>query len=500
MAGLSNRIKISAIILIAFALRLYRLGEYDYWFDEILCVFQRNNISEILSGRILDSNPPLYFLILNFWGRFSESEFWMRLPSVLFAIITILLVYSFTKKIIGDKSALAASFILAISPFHIYYSQEVKMYSLFILLSFISFSSLVMALEEGDKKYFISYSIATALALYTHYFAIYMLCVEAGAVILFLIFSKAEKKTLKRLALALASVALIYMPWLPIMLREHFFNTSGFVTTWIPKPGIKTFFYTLKNFSVGFSSPRINYFPASIAYFFMATAGIIQFIKSRGRGALLIIAFVLLAPLGLFVASIKSPVYLDRYISFTLPFFIIILSASFINLKGRTVGAICILLSLFSFFGYRDMYEKIPFINQAPGEHERVSMKEPVEYIKSRWEKGDIVGHSCRSTQLSFEYYWGDDSPEQKLVAVEKFEKYPQPAYWPHSSLLPQVVPDALKGGDKIWLVLSWWDPMDKLDYISVKLKKWMDEHFYLSGEKRFPGIFVYEYERSAGA
>ena len=497
MTGLSNRVKISIILLLGVVLRLYRLGRYDYWFDEILCIFQKNDISGIISGKVLDSNPPLYFLFLNFWGRLSDGEFWMRLPSVLFAFITILIVYYFTRKFIDERTALIASFLLAVSPFHIYYSQEVKMYSLLILLSFISVASLTLSLREENKKYFISYSIATAAALYTHYFAIYLLIVEIGVILILLIFKDVRRNFKKLFCFSIAGIFLIYLPWVPVMLKEHFFNTSGFVGTWIPKPGIKTFFYTLKNFSVGFSSPRVNYIPASITYASLAFAGMIHLIKEKKTTGLFIVAFVFSAPLGLFLASLKSPVYLDRYISFVLPFFLIIVSAGMRRFRSTALVIVLVILSVFSFFGYRDMYEKIPYINQAPGEHERVSMRAPVEYIKSRWKEGDIAGHSCRSTQLSFEYYWGKDSPEQKLIATENFEKYPQPSVWSHSSLLPQVVPDSVNGTGRIWLVLSWWDPMDELDYISIKLKKWMDMHFYLSEEKRFPGIFIYEYERS---
>lgn len=497
MTGLSDRVKISVITLLGVGLRLYRLGRYDYWFDEVLCIFQKNDISGIISGKILDSNPPLYFLFLNFWGRLSDGEFWMRLPSVLFASMTIILVYYFTRKFIDERTALVASFLLAISPFHIYYSQEVKMYSLLILFSFISVASLALSLRNEDKKYFISYSIVTAAALYTHYFGIYLLIVEIG-VISFLVILKYVRKTfIIRFCFSLAGIIIIYLPWVPVMLKEHFFNTSGFVSTWIPKPGIETFFYTIKNFSVGFSSPRINYLSASIVYASLAFSGIIHFIKEKKTAGIFIVAFVLSVPLGLFIVSLNNPVYLDRYISFVLPFFLIIVSAGMMRFRSDVLVIILVIFSVFSFFGYKDMYEKIPYINQAPGEHERVSMKEPVEYIKSRWREGDIAGHSCRSTQLSFEYYWEENSPEQKLLATENFEKYPQPTVWPHSSLLPQIVPDSVNGSGKIWLVISWWDPMDKPDYISMKLKEWMDGHFYLSEEKRFPGIFIYEYERN---
>src|SRR3989304_8699263 len=95
-----------AIIVLAFLLRIYRLGLYDLWFDEVLCAFQRFDLKNILNGRILDSNPPLYFLILHFFTPQKASEFILRLPSVIFGVGTIFALYKFTKNIFDEKASL----------------------------------------------------------------------------------------------------------------------------------------------------------------------------------------------------------------------------------------------------------------------------------------------------------------------------------------------------------------------------------------------------------
>src|SRR3989304_8882110 len=160
-----------AIILLALFLRIYRLGFYDLWFDEVLCAFQRFDLKNILNGRILDSNPPLYFLILHFFTPQKASEFILRLPSALFGTVTVFVLYGFAKRFFDEKTALISSLLLAISPFHIYYSQEVKMYSLFILLSFLSISFLILSITENKNLWWAGFVTATALTLYTHYYA-----------------------------------------------------------------------------------------------------------------------------------------------------------------------------------------------------------------------------------------------------------------------------------------------------------------------------------------
>ena len=251
-----------AIIVLAFLLRIYRLGLYDLWFDEVLCAFQRFDLKNILNGRILDSNPPLYFLILHFFTPQKTSEFILRLPSALFGTVTVFVLYGFAKRFFDEKTALISGLLLAISPFHIYYSQEVKMYSLFILLSFLSVIFLILSIREDKYFFWAGFIISSTLNLYTHYYAILVTSVEIIIFIIAIVGSGRSpdlpftKKMIKKWIASNVLILLLFSPWIPVMLKEHFFKTAGFVTTWIPSPTIKTLFYTFKNFTVGFSSPR----------------------------------------------------------------------------------------------------------------------------------------------------------------------------------------------------------------------------------------------------
>jgi len=543
MKNSHSRLLLIVILLLAALLRIYRLGSYDLWFDEVLCIFQRIDLKNILNGRILDSNPPLYFLILHFLTPLRASEFVLRLPSAIFGVGTVFVLYEFSKEVFNENVALTSSFLLSISPFHIYYSQEVKMYSLFILLSFLSICFLILSIKEGRENknlYWVGFVISTALSLYTHYYAMLLVFVEILSFMIFLIsqsfkndLAKAPnpplggakrrsnlnitngirdyhairarndreknslfqktimKEVIKKWAISNILILLLFSPWIPIMLREHFFKTSGFVITWIPKPTIKTFFYTFKNFSVGFSSPRWNYLLAAILFGLLFILGLIELYTRKD--SFLLIAFVLvLPPLTLFLFSQYRPIYLDRYISFIVPLFYLIISLGVSKFKSNLIAIILLMMTILSGIGYINLYGNLPYLHQAPGEHERIPIKPAVKYIEDNFKEGDIIGHSCRSTLLSFEYYSGR---EQHFVALNNFEKYPQSSVWNHSSLIPELVPDSIKGAKRIWLVLSWWDVLPYIDPISKELKDWMDKNCRQVSYKRFKGIDLYLYE-----
>src|SRR3990170_2336647 len=100
-----------SILVLAALLRIYRLGLYDLWFDEVLCAFQREDLRNILNVKILDSNPPLYFLILHFFTPQKASEFILRLPSALFGTVTVFVLYGFAKRFFDEKTALISGLL-----------------------------------------------------------------------------------------------------------------------------------------------------------------------------------------------------------------------------------------------------------------------------------------------------------------------------------------------------------------------------------------------------
>ena len=99
---------------------------------------------------------------------FPNSDFALRIPSVIFGLTSVYLLFILGRRLFNTKVGLIASFMLAISPFHIWYSQELRSYSLLMLLTTISVYYFWLGLHKNKKKYWIGYLISTLAALYTH--------------------------------------------------------------------------------------------------------------------------------------------------------------------------------------------------------------------------------------------------------------------------------------------------------------------------------------------
>jgi uncharacterized membrane protein len=84
---------------------------------------------------------------------FGYSELAIRLPSVIFAVATLVLVYKIVLKILPKNTfvALLAASLLATSQLHIYYSQEARMYSMVTLLSSLAIYSFLEILGDSKK-------------------------------------------------------------------------------------------------------------------------------------------------------------------------------------------------------------------------------------------------------------------------------------------------------------------------------------------------------------
>ena len=201
------------VLLLALFLRLINLNQ-SLWLDE---AFQfkstyffslKDLLTVYLPG---DFNPPLSYLINFGFGKvFGYSEIALRLPSVIFGVLTVWLVYKISQRKIWP------ALLLATSGLHIYYSQEARMYSLATLAVTASFWFLL-------KKRWFWYAIFSLAALYSHYLTVFIFPAQ-----LLLI----KKKEIKKLILSWSGIALGFFPWLPIFLQQLAAGQATAGTSW----------------------------------------------------------------------------------------------------------------------------------------------------------------------------------------------------------------------------------------------------------------------------
>ena len=212
------------IFFVGLFLRIYSLGRYDFWYDEVgsITITKELGTKDITNyGYAYDY--PLFYLLLSFWLRLGNSEFILRLLPSIFGILCIPAIYFVAKELFNSKVGLIAAFILAISPFHIYYSQELRSYTLVTFLALMAIYYLVRSLKENKISYWVGFIIFMIFGLYTHNVAVFLLIVVN---IFFILFYKRYKPLLRRWLISQLLIILFYLPWVKVILEQISYCTS----------------------------------------------------------------------------------------------------------------------------------------------------------------------------------------------------------------------------------------------------------------------------------
>lgn len=186
-------------------LRLQGLGQ-SLWLDEgIQALAVKNNdlVSLVTKYALGDFHPPLYHVVLKFWtDLFGYSEIAVRFPSVIFSVLTGVIIYLIGKKAFGEKIGLIAMFFWQINPLAIYYGQENRVYS---MAAFLVACTVFFWLT---KRWFL-FGVALVFVLYTDYLP-YLIIPTL------FIFTKDKRKFI----FACCFAFLFLLPWLPFFFTQ----------------------------------------------------------------------------------------------------------------------------------------------------------------------------------------------------------------------------------------------------------------------------------------
>ena len=200
-----------AVLLLALFLRLRGLYSRDIWYDEALDVLQA---SKSLSQIIHDVPTPLHYFIIHFALFFGKNTFILGLPAVIFGLGSVYFVYKIGVKISGAMFGLIASFLLAISPMNVEFSQQILHYSYLAFFSIVSlylFIVLISDLANGRAKWPILFLLfaVNGLNVITHISAFIIIAMELIFICCYLALQKEFIKKNKYRLLLLGFVAII---------------------------------------------------------------------------------------------------------------------------------------------------------------------------------------------------------------------------------------------------------------------------------------------------
>jgi len=168
----------------AAVLRFATLGAQAYHHDEVVTasrVLRADFIHAMEAVGFSESAPPLYYALAWFWTQLTGTgEVGLRSVSALVGVATVPVAYLLGAELRGRRTGLFAAAFVAVNPMLLWYSQEARGYSLLALLTAVAALYFVRALERGRRRDLTGWGAASALALATHYFAIFPIALEAA--------------------------------------------------------------------------------------------------------------------------------------------------------------------------------------------------------------------------------------------------------------------------------------------------------------------------------
>lgn len=509
-----NKFLLSLILLGSVSLRLYKWSGYGLCYDESMWLIRllhpRSNLLDLFTNTILIAKPPFFRVLLYLWNFFARDEFTLRLLPFAFGILSIFLTYRLAKILFNKDIAFISAFLMTISPFHIYYSQELTHYTLTLFLTLCSVYYFLLGLKHNRISIWIKFVIFTVLALYTSYICIFLIMFEN--IFFFLSYNK-YRNYVKRWLIIQLIVLLLYSPWL-LLLPKQFRAISLYPEfyTWIPKGSLFHILQALRVFGIGYNaSIPITLLSSLLFYGFLLTGIIFNFKKDNQTTKLL--------TLWLFTPMVLSILFSEIARTFTYRNFIIslpafhILVACGISKLDKTIPVIltCItILSGTSLFNYYQNIYPYPVDFYRPGVHPKRENREAAQYIISNLEKEDIVIHTWECSALPFIYYLLiSDKKDEWIKQLPSLFPFP---YEAKRKLLSQnsvvilrnveelqlFLKETKKTIKRIWLVVSFWEPQIlELDpmFEPNRVKDFMDRKFILKNYKIFDGVKVYLYE-----
>ncbi len=224
------------VLLAGAALRAYRLGADSLWYDETVSLLLAGKpLPDLVAHTARDIHPPLYYILLHFWTRLAgRSEFAAAWLSYAAGLLLIPATYALVRRVTCRPNiALVTAMLMAISPYHVWYAQEVRMYTVGALLAVLGGRAAWQLLERwraGEPTLntlpWRVLVLTSALGLYTLYYYAFWLVTLAFFVLAVLLVEWLRGNrfafwpALRPWAAAGSLTVLLWLPWVPVAYRQ----------------------------------------------------------------------------------------------------------------------------------------------------------------------------------------------------------------------------------------------------------------------------------------
>ncbi|MCM8800360.1 MAG: glycosyltransferase family 39 protein [Candidatus Omnitrophica bacterium] len=159
----------------------------EFFFDEAISLYiAKQPLHRIifLHLKSIDCVFPFFNYLLSFWIKISDSIIWARVLPLIFGIFNIYLAYRIVAYLFNREIGLLTAFLVSTSEYYIFYSVEIRTYSLFTTLALLSWFYFLKFIKEPSFYKRFLYSFFTSLCIYSHLFGLFVLLTQSIILIL----------------------------------------------------------------------------------------------------------------------------------------------------------------------------------------------------------------------------------------------------------------------------------------------------------------------------
>ena len=398
-----------------------------------------------------DVHVPLYHTILHFWQLFLGNEVaTARMLSLFFFMLALPAMYLLGSLSYNSRVATFATALMAISPFLNWYGNEIRMYSLFALLTIINqyfFVSIFMRKGEAPESrsgIWLGYAATLVLGMFTHYF--FALTIIAQAIFFLSYRHVFQRQTLRTFLVTAMMVAVMFAPWI------YFVSTLGSAENTKPnlaEPTTIDLFNTFSQFIFGFQNDHINTILVSLWPILVLLVFLALRRHRRIEPQTMYLLFSLFIPIIIvFTVSLwYRPIYLTRYLILTLPSLYLLISwviSTYPRRLAQTVQAVLIVgMSV-------TLAIEIANANTPVKEDYRAASI----YLTEQTNPQDIIVVSAPFTVYPIEYYYRGSASIETIPHWDRLKRGAIPEF--SEERLPEQVEDIARSHERLWLLLSY--------------------------------------------